>query len=175
MPPPEKWISSHLPRDSTLVDDLAGERRVVVEAREQRIGGAEAGDGLAAEGAAERARGAEDGVAFRHWLLELLGRWIVMRQRQRDAAQVHAERAGIEAGIHEEAGHGMRGDRLAVDGGDEHALMAARRACVPDRGRRGNGRGRRRPASAPALRREGRRAGWDCCGAATRPAGRCAG
>ena len=38
---------------------------------------------------------------------------------------MHAERAGVEAGIHEEAGHGVRGDGLAVDGGDEHALMAA--------------------------------------------------
>ena len=45
------------------------------------------------------------------------GRW--------DTAQVQAEWAGMESGIHEEARHGMRGDGLAVDGGDECALMAA--------------------------------------------------
>ena len=31
----------------------------------------------------------------------------------------------METGVHEEAGHGVRGDRLAIDGGDENALMAA--------------------------------------------------
>jgi hypothetical protein len=41
----------------------------------------------------------------------------------RSAPQMHAERAGMEAGIHEEAGQGVRRDGLAVDGGDEHALV----------------------------------------------------
>jgi hypothetical protein len=44
---------------------------------------------------------------------------------ERDAAKVHAERAGVEAGIHEKARHGMRRDRMSIDRGDEHALMAA--------------------------------------------------
>lgn len=47
----------------------------------------------------------------------------MLRERQRDAAQVHAERTRVKTGVHEEAGHGMRGDGLAVDGGDEHAMM----------------------------------------------------
>ncbi len=34
----------------------------------------------------------------------------------------------MKARIHEEARHEVRGDRLAVDGGDEHALVAAVRA-----------------------------------------------
>jgi hypothetical protein len=38
-----------------------------------------------------------------------------------NAAEVHAEGAGVEAGGVEEAGHGVRGDGLAVDGGDESA------------------------------------------------------
>ena len=49
----------------------------------------------------------------------------MMAHRQLDAPQVHAERAGVEAGVHEEPSHGMRSDWLAVDGGDEHALMVA--------------------------------------------------
>ena len=50
---------------------------------------------------------------------------IVVFDWQQNAAQVHAERTGMEAGVHEETRHGMRGNRLAVDGGDEHALVAA--------------------------------------------------
>ncbi len=42
---------------------------------------------------------------------------------EEDAAQMHAEGTGVEACVHEESGHGMGGDRLAVDGGDEYALM----------------------------------------------------
>jgi len=41
------------------------------------------------------------------------------------AAEVHAERAGVEAGIHEETGQEMRADGLAVDGGDEHTEVTA--------------------------------------------------
>ena len=48
--------------------DLAGDRRVVVEAREQRVSGAEDRDRLAGERAAQGARGAKDGIAFRHCL-----------------------------------------------------------------------------------------------------------
>ena len=48
---------------------------------------------------------------------------LVLRHGQRNAAQMHAQRAGMKAGIHQEARHGMRRDRLAVDGGDEYALM----------------------------------------------------
>ena len=45
----------------------------------------------------------------------------MLRDRQQDAAEVHAEGAGMETGIHEEAGHWVRRDGLTVDGGDEHA------------------------------------------------------
>ena len=48
-----------------------------------------------------------------------------MHQRHWNAAQMQAKGAGMEAGVHEEAGHGVRGDGLAVDGGDENSLMAA--------------------------------------------------
>src|ERR1017187_10158738 len=58
------------------------------------------------------------GMALLH-LARLMLNW------KQDTAQVHSQRAGMEACIHEETGHGMRGDGLAVDGGDEHALMAA--------------------------------------------------
>ena len=110
-----------------------------------------------------------------HQLLQFAAEGVVMGDRDRNAAKMHAERAGVEACVHEEAGHEMGGDGLAVDGGDEHALVTADRACAPARGRRENGQGRRRPASAPARRREERQADWDCCGAAMRRAGRCAG
>src|ERR1022692_711231 len=48
------------------IDGAAGERRVVVDAREFGEDGLEAGDGRAAERALEGAGGAEDGVAFGH-------------------------------------------------------------------------------------------------------------
>jgi hypothetical protein len=74
------------------VDMLASERRVVVEAREQRVIRTEAGDGPAGEGAAQCARGAKDGIAFGHsLLLDLVHRG--RGHRQRNAAQVHAEGA----------------------------------------------------------------------------------
>ena len=50
---------------------------------------------------------------------------VVMRHGQRNPPQVHAERAGMKAGVHEKAGHEVRGDGLPVDGGDQHALVAA--------------------------------------------------
>ena len=46
-----------------------------------------------------------------------------MPDRERNAAEVHAQGAGVEACVHEETGHEVRGDWLAVDRGDEHALM----------------------------------------------------
>ena len=86
---------------------LAGDGRVVVKAREQRIGGAEDGDGLAGESTAQVAGGAKDGIALRHFLLHLGAvcgmRTGVLAECKRDAAQVHAERAGMESGVHEEA------------------------------------------------------------------------
>ena len=52
-----------------VVDDLADDRRVVVEAREQRVIGTETGDRLSNKCAAHGARGAEDGIAFGHFSL----------------------------------------------------------------------------------------------------------
>ena len=49
-----------------------------------------------------------------------------MSDGERNAAQMHPERTGMKARVHEEARHRVRGDRLAVDGGDQHALMIAR-------------------------------------------------
>src|ERR1035437_5159454 len=59
-------------------------------------------------------------------LLNLTGMRLVRRlpHRKKNAAQVHAERTSLEACIHKEMGHGMSGDRLAVDGGDEHSLVS---------------------------------------------------
>ena len=53
-----------------------------------------------------------------------------MMNRRWDTAQVQPERAGMESCIHEEASHGMCGDRLTVDGGDECALMAVRTQAI---------------------------------------------
>ena len=50
------------------VDLLAGERGVVVKARDQRVIGTETGDGAAHEGTAQCTRGAKDGIAFGHFL-----------------------------------------------------------------------------------------------------------
>src|SRR5579863_70015 len=60
-------VSEHpLATGFDAVDGLAGERSVVVETREQRVVGTEAGDGAAGQGAGEGAGGAEDGVALGH-------------------------------------------------------------------------------------------------------------
>ena len=49
----------------------------------------------------------------------------VVMDRCGNAAQMQTQRAGVESGIHEEAGHWVCSYRLAIDGGDEHALVAA--------------------------------------------------
>jgi hypothetical protein len=48
----------------------------------------------------------------------------VLRDGQEKAAQVQAERTEMKACVHEEGRHGMCGGWLAVDGGDEHTLVA---------------------------------------------------
>ncbi len=106
------------------VDRLPSERRVVVEAREQRISGAEARDGFACQRASQVARGAKNRIAFGHSLLHLGPVRFGMRDRQQDAPQMHAERAGMKSSIHEKPRHEVRGHRLAVDRRDQHALMA---------------------------------------------------
>src|ERR1700722_20161937 len=50
-----------------LIDRLANERRVIIESHEERKRRPEADDRLAQECAADIARGAKDGVAFRHF------------------------------------------------------------------------------------------------------------
>ena len=51
---------------------LAGEWRVVIESRKQRIGGAEPRDSLAGKCTAHRARSSENGIALGHVLLNFL-------------------------------------------------------------------------------------------------------
>jgi len=46
-----------------------------------------------------------------------------MAEGQGAAAEVKAERAEVEARVHEEMRKRMRGGGLAVDGGDEDALV----------------------------------------------------
>lgn len=58
-----------------------------------------------------------------HQLLQFAAEGVVMGDRELDAAEIHAEGAGVEAGVHEEAGKEMGGDGPAVDGGDQDAGM----------------------------------------------------
>src|SRR6476646_6975134 len=52
-------------------------------------------------------------------------RWFVVCDREWNASQMHAERAGMKTGIHEKTRHEMRRYGLAVDGGNQHSLMTA--------------------------------------------------
>src|ERR1700733_2814957 len=89
-----------------------------------------------------KGRGRQGCVWRRDFLLEFSGKGIVMGDRQRDAAQVHAERAGVEAGVHKKTSHAMGSDRLAIDGGDQdsemptsvHAFLATRAEEVGETG-----------------------------------------
>jgi len=107
-----------------LIHNLPGERRVVVEARKHWIGRAKDGDWLADQGAAHCTSGPKEGIAFRHGLLDLTRHRLARGKGQRNAPQMHPEWTGMKARIHQEARHGMRRYRLAVYGGDEHALVA---------------------------------------------------
>jgi hypothetical protein len=46
-----------------------------------------------------------------------------MRDGEKNAAQVHAQRAGVEACVREVSRHEVSGDGLPVDGGDEHSVV----------------------------------------------------
>ena len=96
------------------------------------MGRAKDRDLLACERTSKVARGTKNRVALRHRLLLHLAarnageRFVgMLAHRKENATHVHAKRPGVEAGVHEEPSHGMRGDWLAVDGGNEYALMAA--------------------------------------------------
>jgi len=114
-----------------LIDRLANERRIVVESNEERERRPEADDRLAHERAADVARGAKDGVAFRHSLLIHFSMHfgpvrLGMRDGERNAAQMHSQRPRMKASVHKKARHWVRGDRLAVNGCDQHAFVIAR-------------------------------------------------
>ena len=103
------------------VHGAAGERRVVVDAREFGEDGLEAGDGLAGERAVEGAGGAEDGVAFGHV------RRFPCRARCsgfRDVAHLQAEGRLHEAGLFEEAREEMVAGRGVVDFADQQSGAA---------------------------------------------------
>src|SRR5687767_14037256 len=88
----------------------ARDRRVLMHARERRERRFEAGDDLSGEGAMERTRRAEDGVAFRH-----LG----LRPPHHES---HGGR--VEAGLDEKWSEGMIPGRDAADFGDDEAPEA---------------------------------------------------
>jgi len=107
-----------------LIHSLAGQRSIVVKAREHWISRSKNGDRFTDQCAAHCSRGSKDGIAFRHELLHLALNRFACGKGQWNAPQVHPQRPGMKARIHQEPRHRMRRYRLAVDGGDEHALVA---------------------------------------------------
>src|SRR6202012_28866 len=65
-------------------------------------------------------------------LLKFAGLCILARNGKRHAQEIHAERAGVKARIHEKTCEQMGCDRYAVDGGDQHAAaLTCLQALLP--------------------------------------------
>ena len=135
-------------------DGAAGDRRVVVDARERRVDGLEARHDLPGERAMQRARGAEDRVAFRHGAPRdrraRPSRPRVGPRRVRPALAPHlvAEAGADEAGVDEERRERMLVRGHGVDLADEQPAVASLAAAGDRRPASPTGRGQRGSARA---------------------------